>query len=546
LRLNPVAAAVLAVLAGGCAPGESGAQRRASVPGGARVGVDAVPAVHLLENHSSSLIAWRRAGVTDRILIHMDGHSDVDWLPDASVARLAAADPDELASFELHPYALDGSTHRRFAIWNFVYPATRLGVVREFVWVVPDGTLSGPAAAGALVHELILDKISSISLDESRSLRLENGMVRGTILGIPWTVCELKDLRDPGEPVLLDIDLDYFTTRSATTQEVTASPWIEPDQVVARLRDAGIRTDVVTLSLSTMGGYLPPSCRWIGPAMVAALKRLPQASDPRWSRRALADRAAADGRDDEAIRIERDLTAEHPDDGATWYDLSRALERTGRRAEAAQASSRAIAADPLLAHAKLFEADRAYLNHDYAGALDLYRAYRRAFPEGPFVPYGLRREAGCLARTGHDDAAIATFRKALEAAPEHGDTHLDLGLLLRDHGDLDGAIAQFRAARAILPDLAAYAMALGTSLARKGRLDDAAQELESAVARRPTWAQAQANLGVLLLQAGRKEDAAAHLNAAALLAPGDPDVMRLLAELRRQGIPAGTLVAHPE
>jgi len=440
---------------------------------GARVGIDPVPAVHLFENHSSSLIAWRRAGVRDRILVHLDGHADLDWLPDSTVRRLAAASPDDLAALELHAYELDGKTLERFGIWNFVYPAARLGLVREYVWVVPDGTLRDPQAAQELVRTMILGKMQGISLDEARTLRLDGRAIRGTILGIKITVCELDDLPEFLEPVLLDIDLDYLTTRSATTQEVLFEPAVLPDALLARLGRRGVRTDLATISYSTMGGYLPPSCRWLGPALRAALRREPEAKP--------------------------------------------------------------VAAAPVLEDAQLFEADALWLNERYADALPLYAAYRASRPQGPLLAYTLRREAGCLARTGHPDEAIAKLREVIALAPDHGDTRLDLGLLLRERGDLDGAIEQFLAARKILPELATYAMALGTTYAMQDRINEAVDAVEAAVSLRPTWVKAQVNLGVLLARAGRPVDAAEHLEAAAMLEPGDPEVMRLLERLKEWG-----------
>lgn len=523
-------ASVVAAAAVGCSGGGARPSGAAATVAAARVGVDPVPVVHLEENHSESLIAWRRAGVKDRVLIHFDGHSDFDWLPDATIARIAAADPDELPSLELHPYTLDGSTHEKFGIWNWIYPAARLGIVRRFIWVVPDGTLGSPAAAGRLVHDLILDKIQSISLAEAKTLRLENGAVRGTVLGIPWTICELSALENPGEPVLLDVDLDYFTTASAETQEVTARPWTTPSKVVAALRAKGIRADVATVSLSTQGGYLPPACRWIAPEMVAELSRSPDVGAPRFEQREKADALAAEGKTDRAVDLLRELVAKRPGDGPTWYALSKLLARSGHATEAAAARAKAVAADPVLVDATLFEADRLWLNESYGPALDLYRAYERQRPDGPFLAYTLRREAGCLMRTGHDDEAIADFRRVLELAPDHGDTHLDLGVLLRDHGDLDGAIKQLTAARSILPDLGTYAMALGTTYAREGLSGRAIDELEAAVARRPTWAEAQLALAVVLMQAGRTVDARPHVEAVEMLDPGN----RILASLRER------------
>lgn len=544
--MRPILVVAVLAMASGCG-GSDVARKRpdAGIASGTRVGIDPIPAVHLFENHSSSLIVWRRAGVRDRILVHLDGHADLDWLPDVTIARLAAADPQELGALELHPYAVDATTLERFGIWNFVYPAARLGIVREYVWVVPDGTLADAQAAGELIHRMILGKMQMIGLDEAQTIHSAGRVIRGTVLGLPITVCELADLPVFDEPVLLDVDLDFFTTRSATSQEVMPRPWIAPGLLVDRLRARALRADIATLSLSTMGGYLPPACRWLGPAMVTALKRGPGADGERWRRRAEADAAAEAGEESAAIDAWSRLAAEQPDDGSLWYALSRAYERSGRGTLASEALAKAVAADPVLEDARLFEADGLWMNQRFAEALDVYRAHRRKRPTGPFSAYALRREAGCLLRTGRDDDAIATFRKVIAIAPDHGDTRLDLGLVLRERGDLDGAAVQLLEARRILPDLAAYAMALGTTRAQQGRLGEAVDALEAAVSRRPTWTVAQLNLGLLLLDAGRPVDAATHLNAAAMLEPGDSNVARLLARLRRQGIMTAEVAAHP-
>jgi tetratricopeptide (TPR) repeat protein len=539
LARPPIVLALIA-LSLGCGVSSDRSTSRTAAGAGARVGTDPVPSVQLFENHGSSLIAWRRAGVRDRVLVHVDGHSDLDWLPDAAVARIAAADPDELASLELHPYVLDGTTHRRFGIWDFVYPAARLGIVRRFVWVVPDGTLATPQLATELVQRLILGKMQMIELDEAKTLKLEGRRIRGRVLGLDLTICELADLPSFDEPVLLDIDLDFLTTRSGTTQEVTAWPWITPDQLVGRLRERGVRTELATLSLSTMGGYLPPACRWVGPAAVAALAGTSGADGGRWDAHAAADAKLAVGHAEEAAAIWRDLVARFPDDAPAWYALSRENARAGRAGDARASWDKAIAADPVLVDAALFEADGLWMNQRYDDALGAYRAYRRQRPQGPFLAYVLRREAGCLMRVGRDDDAIATLRKVVALAPDHGDTRLDLGLLLRSRGDVDGALAELREARRILPEQGTYAMALGMTYARMGNLDAALAELTEAAALRPTWTQAQANLGLLLIEAGRPVDAAEHLDAAAMLEPGNPRIDRVLARLRRQGITTAT------
>src|SRR5258706_11871745 len=106
LTLRPIIAFAALTLAAGCGRTGTEAQRGTATPApGARVGLDPIPAVHLFENHAASLIVWRRAAVRDRILLHLDARADLDWLPDVTIARFAAADADELAALEQHPYA---------------------------------------------------------------------------------------------------------------------------------------------------------------------------------------------------------------------------------------------------------------------------------------------------------------------------------------------------------------------------------------------------------------------------------------------------------
>lgn len=512
--------------------GDPAGSARRTHGGASVVGVDPVAAVHLFENHSSSLIAWRRAGVEGRILVHVDGHSDIDWLPDETVAHVAAAKPSELQDLELHPYAIDGSTLRKFAIWNFVYPAVRLGIVREVIWIVPDGSLREPSAAGELVRDLLVGKLHGVSVDEARAIRLDGRVVRGRVAGVPLTICELADFASPSEPVLLDVDLDYFTTRSAVTQQVTVAPWIGPHAFAAALGRKGLRTDLATLSLSTMGGYLPPANRWIGPALQAAL-RSPGEGAPLESLR-LASGAGSSGDLARDLALRRRVVESAPDASA-HYALAVALRESGREAEAAAESALAVAADPVLDHAELFEADALWMNGVHAAALERYRAYLATHARSPFATYALRREAGCLMRLNRDEEAIPVFRRVVALAPEHGDSRLDLAVLLRQRGSLDEAVEHLRAARSALPELGTYAMALGTTYLHMGRLDEGIAELETAVARRPTWAQAQASLAAALYDAGRLDEAATHLEVALLLQPGNRQFLQLQARLRSRG-----------
>jgi tetratricopeptide (TPR) repeat protein len=491
-----------------------------------------VPVVHRVENHSSALIAWRTARVRDRVLVHLDGQADMDWLPDLTVARIAATDPLELAELEVHPYAVGGGVLDGFGTSNFIYPATRLGIVREVVWVVPDGTLRDAAMAGALVREVVLGRMQMIGIEEARGFHLAGRTVQGTLWGVPVTICELADLPYFAEPVLLDIDLGYFTTRSALTQHVLDVPWITPEEVLAGLSRKGVHTDRVTISYSTLGGFLPPDHRWLGPALQA---RLEGRDVPQEARRYEAMRAEAAGNMEAAAALYRALTAADPDDASAWWALARVQTAQGAP-ESAGAMQRAIALDPLLADAVLFAGDRAWWNGDFALALSRYRAWLAARPGHPFALYASRRVAGCLVRLDRQSDAVAALEAFLRSVPGQADSRVELGLLFRQQGQLAQAIAELEAARATLPDLAHAAMVLGQAYLEAGQVGRAVDELQVAVERRPCWAMAHGQLAAGLARMGQIEEAERHLALALSLQPANPQIRRIAQQLRQSGV----------
>jgi tetratricopeptide (TPR) repeat protein len=536
LRLSPLVVAVAAGLAcAGCARGVATEEpRHAGDP--ARVGQDPIETVHVHENHSSALIDWSEAGVRSRIVLHLDGHADFDWLPDETIARLATASAAELFEHEVHPYAMDAGALSGFAIWNFIYPAARLGLVRELVWVVPDGTFADDETVNRFVRAMLFEKMQMIQPAEARSLSWDGKQLRGEILGLPVTLCELRNLPSFDEPVLLDIDLDYFSTRSALTLYVTDRPWIRPGEVVDALRDHGVTTDLVTLSLSTIGGYLPPGDRWIGDALRRRLGDPSAGDDPVERRRLEIAEQVATGRLDRAVDGWRQLVERRPEDPTLWFALGETLEAAGKLEQADEARRRAAAIDPLLRLGDLMIADRLWLNQGFAAALPRYERYLDRFPQGPYAEYALRRKAGCLTRLGRNREALDVYSHLVTRAPEHGDTRLDYGVLLREEGRLEEALEQLTIARGILGDRASYARALGTTLLLAGRIDEGIRELEHAVLRQPCMAAARGNLSAALLERGRLQEAAAHLRHGLAFQPHNPRLRAIATELSLRGV----------
>src|SRR5260370_17855583 len=76
------------------------------------------------------------------------------------------------------------------------------------------------------------------------------------------TACALSNLPDIREPVLLDIDTDFLLTEPVESARAGDDlwkqlPWIWPDELVAKLKEKGVRTDFVTIAYSVEGGFQP-------------------------------------------------------------------------------------------------------------------------------------------------------------------------------------------------------------------------------------------------------------------------------------------------
>ncbi len=535
--------ALLALASLGCV-GDSD-RRPSRTPGPpARVGVEPVAEVHLFESNSSALIAWRRADVRDRVLVHLDGHADLDWLPDETMARLAAAQPTELLNDQIHPYAMDGSDLAGFGVANFIYPAARMGIVRELVWVVPDGSLRDRTAAQRLIHGAIIREVQMVPVEEARSLRFEDGVVRGQILDLPITVCELSRLPAIDEPVLLDIDLDYFTTRSGPRSHVTGRPWTTPARVLDSLRERGVSTDLATIALSTLGGYVPPSARWMGLSLRERLRRGGPGGGLDAERQRLSELEAR-GEIGAAVEACRAWVERFPDDASAWFALGEFLELEGNLEQADRARLRAGQLDPLLIHGDLFIADRLRLNGGFEAALARYRRYSERLAGGPFTAYAAKRQAECLSRIHRDAESRELYVRALRLAPGNAELLMGLGLLERQRGDLEGAIGHLREARAAAPEHARFALALGTTYLIAGRVAEGIEQLEQAIGLQPCSWTARGNLSAALLRVGRLEDAARHLQVGLAFQPLNPRLQAVARQLDALGVQVAVAEAGP-
>jgi len=181
--------------------------------------------IRVFEEHHDAYFAWKEAGIRGAWCWHVDAHLDIGR--EADPARLGNA----------------------FVPWgglncgNYLYLAIREGIVGRLTWVIPPDLPVGSLLRWTREH---VNGWFDLTVEESVGLRLEDGYVTGTVLGIRFDVGTADKLPVPDEPVLLDVDLDYYVTQQG---EQWSSPGSFPPAVFT------------TVAWSVKGGWLPPSLR---------------------------------------------------------------------------------------------------------------------------------------------------------------------------------------------------------------------------------------------------------------------------------------------
>ena len=450
------------------------------------VGAEPIDNVVMMEDHDDAYYAWQKAGIRDRILVHIDAHIDFGWITErdpAELLELPSLREVQQQSAETSLWNFSGrSKGKLIHIGNYINPALQEGIVRSFYWVVPDGFL------GNLRQQKMLEKMLN-NLRETRPRAAEkvtwvNGSLRGTIYGKPLTVCCLSDLPEFEESVLLDIDTDFLVIESISASYPYAdpprtTPWIWPEEMVARLQERRLRTDFVTIAYSVEGGFTPLGSKYLGDDL-ASLFRDPSLVMGHRETMALTRQAALyqeEKKIPEAIRAYERALAGNSDGASIHYQLAQLFYEQGRADQARGHYEQAVALDP---------------------------SYRTAYNNCGPVYFNLGRFA----------QAEADYRKALAFDPDDANAYYGLADLCLWQRHWNDAIAHYQKARELRPDDGRAHLGQGHGYVKLRRWNAAEEELKQALKWDKYRGLAQYRLGYVYTKRRRWDDALAAYKAA--------------------------------
>ncbi|MCR4263895.1 MAG: hypothetical protein NUV98_04225 [Candidatus Roizmanbacteria bacterium] len=191
--------------------------------------------VYLIENHNEMISISKANHLCKSILVHIDAHLDYQ-LP---------AKSDEID------------------IGNFLFFAAKYNLADTIYWIVPDGKKNLKNLSSFISKKLL-------SVSSNYELRSEpiglSTIVNNTTKLI---VCDLYSLPAFQNPVLLDIDIDYFIYESADDANRLNKishqrPWITARKFMSLIGSKIAHTQLTSICYSVSGGWTPMRYKVIG------------------------------------------------------------------------------------------------------------------------------------------------------------------------------------------------------------------------------------------------------------------------------------------
>ena len=227
---------------------------------------------------------------------------------------------------------------------NFIRTASLLGMIGETVWVLPRGR--------SLTEENFEDLKKLYSPETGPgspdSLRFREGVVEGTLGGMPVRICTLSDLKDIElNGVVLHVDMKFFPALNANSKG--RSPLGTLFDTLESLRTRRLEVKAVHLSDVFYGGLSPLYYAFLLDALrslVSEPSLLRQPVDPRWTAAAEALKMERLGERDGALNIMQRIAESYPGYAYPYYFGATVFCRRGDRGACLDFLGRAFERDP--------------------------------------------------------------------------------------------------------------------------------------------------------------------------------------------------------
>jgi tetratricopeptide (TPR) repeat protein len=225
--------------------------------------------IYLIEDHDEALGVWRQKNLKELDLVHLDSHIDFESHQAGPIKRLfnEAGSLKELKKSLEHTLSFmhyEKDLNKQTNIANYIYPAIKEEIVRDFYWVIP-GRIEEFKKSIKAIKEILKRALKQ----EQKKIEIKKGMIVSHALGRSIIISTLENLPVFKKGVLLDIDTDFLVIDNlldaASTSKIgKRRPWILPQDLVKILKKKIKRPRLITISYSVNGGWTPLKYKYLG------------------------------------------------------------------------------------------------------------------------------------------------------------------------------------------------------------------------------------------------------------------------------------------
>jgi tetratricopeptide (TPR) repeat protein len=311
--------------------------------------VDPVTNIAVVNEHSEFLIDWMKQGYKDMVLVHIDEHDDFRYIPEYKMKQLETLYKnkkwDEIDSGRDKANGL-------FSIADFLYPAYKLGIIKKLYWIpTTDKILSYKLQTHA--QELI--DSWDYADDIADAFHKEGNTLRGNIYGLDIIITSLYALPEIKDPVLLSIDIDYFSDviKDSKSDELDVIK-----DFFSKLMKKNLKIKRVNIAYSTNSGHTPITDRHFCEEIIYCFQH-PEILDkwnvPEiWTVRNRGFGLIRQDQPEDAMKFFRGYLSRYTNEPTLLLGKAISLSLTGKNEEASHTISRLLQSNPEYDHVYIY------------------------------------------------------------------------------------------------------------------------------------------------------------------------------------------------
>ncbi|MBI4709591.1 MAG: UPF0489 family protein, partial [Nitrospirae bacterium] len=230
------------------------------------LGKEPVKDVILIENHSEALLHWLKKGYRNITVVHVDAHDDFEFVPEDKIKKIKELVKDQ--KFTEIEGLMDAGDRSLFTLSNYLYPAAKLGVVKEIYWIMPF-RLFEFSDAERRVKDYLKTMTSVYSIEDIEGMKMKGGCLSGKLFKTKVNICSPMTLPPIQEPVIFDIDTDFFPPFSA---ERGYSMLRGVKEFFDDMNKRQLKIAAADIAFSEAGNFLKPGHRYVAEQIAEALK----------------------------------------------------------------------------------------------------------------------------------------------------------------------------------------------------------------------------------------------------------------------------------